>query len=690
MQLPALPSSYPLFDWTISNGSATAEQTQAAYTAITSQGACSDFSRFVWNDLVDTLSNALEAAGLAWNESYGTAESAKITSYLEEFTARKFNNVRHNIQNLINATWPWEYNPTVKGYLGRVNMRGVSTYGENADIVYGWYIEELARMINITIQVLRNDEILSRMAHIGESQTIPKADLFPAVAGFMAHDRSIQSINGADLFPAVAGFMNAGTSFYSGESAAPVIYPPSFLKVREKSRTTEAGRIFKAEPAQLSHEWDIRTSYHANLSDMMYIGWLRHTRNIQTSYQAKLVFSNSHYVSAAITSLTAAASALDRAAPLHFGAAITGSTDHSAALEYYESKLLLHSSISRSSYRVDDLLMFPPVFTRSTQRSQSAYQADAALHLPRMLQSFGRSDSEYAAAADIYPPGQLESRQRSKTFFAATLPACPTGVMEAHESSRSASESAVIAVPPVNVEAAYAGHSAEVAEMLAGQPEFITAEETSRSAQLVLLDSVSPERLTVENSSVTATGAQLNRTPKRNLKISKIIRTAVHAVLSFYQAQLEETWFDPVRNGSDLYIRSIWKFWRDGDRGYIDVDIWYEPVRSGSDLYIRSVWNSYQDRDMLFVDTAVWYETIREGSNLRIRSSHSSYRDGDQLFIDLSLWLDPVQEGSNLYLRSLDSFWVDGNQGNVDTPVYLPPVQNGSDLYIRQNLFGGD
>ena len=49
--LPVLPRDYPLFDWTASNGSATAAQTRKAYTAASEQGQCADFSRYVWNDI---------------------------------------------------------------------------------------------------------------------------------------------------------------------------------------------------------------------------------------------------------------------------------------------------------------------------------------------------------------------------------------------------------------------------------------------------------------------------------------------------------------------------------------------------------------------------------------------------------------------------------------------------------------
>lgn len=123
------------------------------------------------------------------------------------------------------------------------------------------------------------------------------------------------------------------------------------------------------------------------------------------------------------------------------------------------------------------------------------------------------------------------------------------------------------------------------------------------------------------------------------------------AALSNEGEEPEESWYDPVQTGSNLYIRSAWLFWNDGSKGYIDADIWYEVIREGSNLYIRSVDSSYQDRE--------------------------------QVFIDLSLWLSPVQDGENLHIRSAGSVWTDGDSANIDTAFYLDPVQDGTDLHIR-------
>lgn len=54
------PSVSP-WTWSGSNGSASAAQTRAAYSAIQNRGNLSDFSYLVWNDMVDKVKEILDA-----------------------------------------------------------------------------------------------------------------------------------------------------------------------------------------------------------------------------------------------------------------------------------------------------------------------------------------------------------------------------------------------------------------------------------------------------------------------------------------------------------------------------------------------------------------------------------------------------------------------------------------------------
>lgn len=133
--------SLSLWSWAASNGFATAEQAKAAYAAVTSKGKTYDFSRLVWNDLVDNTLSALVASGLSWNSIYTSQSDAKISAAGDALTAKKFNSL---VKNLRYPWMYWAHQPGRTGYTGKL---AVST----GDIVYGGYIVELARILNVMV-----------------------------------------------------------------------------------------------------------------------------------------------------------------------------------------------------------------------------------------------------------------------------------------------------------------------------------------------------------------------------------------------------------------------------------------------------------------------------------------------------------------------------------------------------------
>lgn len=93
-------TSVKLWNWSSSNGDATATQTQAARTAIRTQGAISDFSYLVWNDLVSKVKETLTAVGSSWNTAYLSFSDTKMSSSDKTLTAARFNSVRYNIDRI--------------------------------------------------------------------------------------------------------------------------------------------------------------------------------------------------------------------------------------------------------------------------------------------------------------------------------------------------------------------------------------------------------------------------------------------------------------------------------------------------------------------------------------------------------------------------------------------------------------
>ena len=181
ISIPRIPSSWPKWDWEASNGSATAAQTQASLAALLPMQRTDHFRHEVWNDLVDALNDVLTEAGLTWDSTYTTAAGAKISSR-GKLTAAKFNSVVYNILIPFSQPWMrWEYDEQApeyspfdeagpRGFLGRTEVKGKTETGDiyTADNVYGWYIYEVARRLNVLIDMLADD---ANWAELAESET---------------------------------------------------------------------------------------------------------------------------------------------------------------------------------------------------------------------------------------------------------------------------------------------------------------------------------------------------------------------------------------------------------------------------------------------------------------------------------------------------------------------------------------
>lgn len=121
---PALVSKW---SWSASNGSATASQTSAAYSAVNNKGKTSAFSYLVWNDMVDKVKAILDAIGESWNSSFASYSNTRMSSSDKNMTAVRFNSLRYNI--------------------GLRYSTGITTRSKG-DVIYGSYFITLASCIN--------------------------------------------------------------------------------------------------------------------------------------------------------------------------------------------------------------------------------------------------------------------------------------------------------------------------------------------------------------------------------------------------------------------------------------------------------------------------------------------------------------------------------------------------------------
>ena len=126
------------FSWFKSNGTATAEQTQKAYTAVTTKGKTTDFSYKVWNDIVDKVNEIHVYSNIEWFDNFNTLENTKMTSTDKEITANRYNSLLFNI---------WNYGITFVASFSTIQRK-------QGDEILGSYYIEIVNYINNLIGFL--------------------------------------------------------------------------------------------------------------------------------------------------------------------------------------------------------------------------------------------------------------------------------------------------------------------------------------------------------------------------------------------------------------------------------------------------------------------------------------------------------------------------------------------------------
>lgn len=192
--LPLLSSSFPYFSWETQFNNATSAQLQSGYTALTSGGKTTEFHRFIWNDMVDLLSRAISDAGLTWDNTYGTAQETKVLEKYGAFTARKFNAITINIDQVIKNAWRWEVDQLFIGYVKRARFYGIAEKDDKGDYLYGQFIIELARVLNQFIAILKNEADFADFVIREHSSTPTQTTTLPRKSAPMRYGRSSYTI----------------------------------------------------------------------------------------------------------------------------------------------------------------------------------------------------------------------------------------------------------------------------------------------------------------------------------------------------------------------------------------------------------------------------------------------------------------------------------------------------------------
>lgn len=94
------------WNWTISNGSATAEQTYTAYRGITEFSDAwwvGHFHYLVWNDLVNKAYEVITDRSGTWNTTYATLAETRMTASDTEITTKRWNSLWWNLAQYVST-----------------------------------------------------------------------------------------------------------------------------------------------------------------------------------------------------------------------------------------------------------------------------------------------------------------------------------------------------------------------------------------------------------------------------------------------------------------------------------------------------------------------------------------------------------------------------------------------------------
>ena len=174
---PVLPETYPLFEW---------ENWPKSYASLIPGGPTKQFEKACWNALVDTVADAVEAAGMQWWDGEHFPDDIKMLPEGNvRLPAAYFNHLRSAIDNILELPWRWDYDETSRGYIGRLNFYGSN--GKIQDVVYPEYFLELANHINMVLRIMRgtaqtemqtvrhNNNTITKF----RSEQAPAATIFP-------------------------------------------------------------------------------------------------------------------------------------------------------------------------------------------------------------------------------------------------------------------------------------------------------------------------------------------------------------------------------------------------------------------------------------------------------------------------------------------------------------------------------
>lgn len=586
--LPLLPATWAEWDWSKSNGNSTIAQMNQGYNAILNQGYCSSFSRFIWNDLVDSVSSMLSAAGQSWDNTYCGMSECKIHDPLGVFTAEMFNSVALNIYRFGFVTWKWAVSNLKKGYVGRDAFKGYSDSGAAADTLYGWYFLELTDKFNRVIQVLKGQGSLCEFDSSLFMPTDIDTLLFSAAAGVMDYNNQIVSHVKTPLERICVSPLKADEIDFSYQSGALVTQANILLNTKAQSLSDIYAQCFGCRVGAADSNCISQTVSNVRLMPLVFVGYMRYADYIKSNADASLEPFNLSELKVKNTSLSHVYAPLSCALPFLVKAISVSNTNCAA------------NTINIKSFPICALpFMATHVF------------CTPVLKTPNLLSCIAVSQSILDCILDRIYPLYIQRSIGIKSYDFSLVDMLPGSRMTSFTKSSSDNVSDIVCKGMRTF--LYSGISNTSREAIINTvlPWYIDSSQTSNTYGDFTINNVLGiyfisvvhskskisgsmqirEPLTVASSTVARTREKVKTNSVKAYPLLSSTKSDSHCVapLELYSDKPVSDWYDPVRTGNNLYIRSAY-YQAQHDSGVcLDAGVYYDPVRTGNDLYVRSV-----------------------------------------------------------------------------------------------------
>ena len=510
---------------------------EVAYEALTGKGECIKFTSALWNSFVDFLYekiNELEILDLAngtdnespfgWIEDFATYEDTLIgydpdgnfvNCYpYDILTARKFNSVVANIDGNLLGTrnWKWEYDEDREGYVGRRYFVGEQDIkigsGDKPDDVYGWYILELARVLNVGVDVWTNTANFSDLIGACVSLSHHKPDLC-AYPTFDFGKEISKTNSGAVLSPASTAAIEIArvskTLLRDGFRALPT--SPLVIAFNSKSSGLDRFTSLPALPLGIG------------------------SRSKSTSFDRFTVLPTSPLTTGA-ASKSGSRDGLQAVptAPLSIHERSLGK-NHALALLARTRTMKVLANIASA----ENALLFAAKARRMIVQSASETIKEVKLRtLPTLpIETWGESESRKLAELRPTPSRPMNTEKISESRERAVLrPTLPKS-LRAQETSESGEHGILRTTPTNTLHVRYISESREHSVLRPTPPGLLYSHEKSASAEQGKLVRLPTNRFGSKSKSGSGTDAFLRNTPTITAGMRAKSKTLFSAALMF-------------------------------------------------------------------------------------------------------------------------------------------------------------